>query len=223
MTGDVQDGSTTSLPYDIKKRLLKRKWKKPDIVDLTVLVSKKKVHKLATVRNKIKLRIKDAVRLVLQRGLDIGSIRRGGGGGGGGDLIKVPSNATATVADEDEGAHPTSEEFTIELDRNQIGVSRWIAPNHFYIVQPTLEIYRMPSEDLIRHLRNGLGFIAVRIAYREPPRGGFVGRRSPYVLLMLFLSDVDESAKPYDGASGVRRARGSLKRKGDVTRSTQIS
>jgi RNase P protein component len=65
----LQELDDPMLPEDVRRRLLNRLTKKPYMLALTIDVPKKKVSKLATRRNKIRKRIREAFRAIVQRGL----------------------------------------------------------------------------------------------------------------------------------------------------------
>lgn len=56
-------------PADLRARKLQlKRYRKPYSMDLTILVGKKKVHKSAVVRDRCKRRLRETIRLVVERG-----------------------------------------------------------------------------------------------------------------------------------------------------------
>ncbi|GAA5826092.1 hypothetical protein JCM11251_007160 [Rhodosporidiobolus azoricus] len=117
--------------------LQKKPKKRPSYtLDLTLLVSKKKVHKSAVVRNRCKRRVWEAVRLVVERGA------RGARGEG------VGEGAAGSVS-------------FVEGEREkkrETGPRKWLLPGYHYILTlSSLDIYRAtPLPQLVDELGKGL-------------------------------------------------------------------
>lgn len=95
------------------------------VMSLTIYVSKKKIHKLAHVRNTIRKRIRAAIRLVVQGGIE-----------------------------------PTGEGA---LKRAVTGPAHHLLPGHRYMVQTSLEVYRMPMDQLVPLMAQALREIYVSV------------------------------------------------------------
>ncbi|KAM0751754.1 hypothetical protein T439DRAFT_379848 [Meredithblackwellia eburnea MCA 4105] len=108
---------------------------KPYSLQLTMLVGKKKVHKLATVREHIKRRFREAVRLVVVRG------------------------ATGEKVTGVNGTDTGEKELVLEKEGElwKHGPRRWLLPGYSYVVIiPNLEIYRHPLPLLVEEVRKAL-------------------------------------------------------------------
>lgn len=81
-------------------------------MSLTIRVSKKKINKLASVRNKIRKRLTAAIRLVVQSGISP-------------DLVHSFQRKAVT------------------------GPAHHLLPGHKYTMQTSLELYRMPMDQLV--------------------------------------------------------------------------
>lgn len=95
-------------------------------MSLTIIVSKNKIHKLAHVRNKIRKRIRAAVRLVVQSGI-------------------LPSGRNSF------SQAPVT------------GPAHHLLPGHRYMMQTSLELYRMPMDKLVPLIKDAFRAVYVRL------------------------------------------------------------
>lgn len=117
----LQDKSTSS---DEKEALLEEREKqKSYVMSLTIYASKKRIHKLAHVRNTVRKRIRAAIRLIVQGGL-------------------APST-------------------TSTFKRRIKGPAHYLLPGHRYTVQTSLELYRLPMDQLVLLMTQALRQIFV--------------------------------------------------------------
>ncbi|GAA5827089.1 hypothetical protein JCM3770_006690 [Rhodotorula araucariae] len=105
---------------------------KPYTLDLTLLASKKRVHKSACIRERCKRRVREAVRLVVVRGARAAPPREGAGDRGEAGLVLQ------------------------EDDLRETGSRKWLAAGHHYIMSITLEVYRCPLPVLVDKVRTAL-------------------------------------------------------------------
>ncbi|BGP37197.1 hypothetical protein JCM10449v2_001102 [Rhodotorula kratochvilovae] len=99
-------------------------------MDLTLLASKKRVHKSAVIRERCKRRVREAVRLVVVRGAR--AAKEGEEGAVGGLVLR-------------------------EEDVRETGSRKWLAAGHHYIMSiSSLEVYRMPLPVLVEQVRTAL-------------------------------------------------------------------
>lgn len=124
------------------------KTSRPYTMDLTIVVSKKRINKLATVRNTIRKRIRACIRLAVQHGVFC-------------EVGKQPQ-----VASKKQGkASPAREEEDVRLfmDEREAGTHKWLLPGHIYVIHPTLEVFQLPLPLL--HQRVCQGLKAVRVSH----------------------------------------------------------
>ncbi|GAA5850890.1 hypothetical protein JCM8547_009122 [Rhodosporidiobolus lusitaniae] len=125
-------------PEEHHTQLVRSKYrKKPWTLDLTLFVSKKKVHKSAVVRERVKRRVREAVRLVVVRGARAGEIEEGEEANKGQEGVRLRER-------KDGGAWET-------------GPGRWLVPGFHYIFNiASLEAYRAPLPELVEEVRTTL-------------------------------------------------------------------
>ncbi|GAA6000812.1 hypothetical protein JCM10207_004671 [Rhodosporidiobolus poonsookiae] len=118
--------------------------RKPYTLDLTLMVSKKRVHKSAVIRERCKRRVREAVRLVVVRGAraqgegEEGQ-RQGGKGGREGLVLR----------ERKDGARA-----------GETGPGRWVLPGFHYVLSlSSLEVYRAPLPELVEQVREALGAV----------------------------------------------------------------
>lgn len=116
-----------TIPKAEKAALRKESSKQhPYTMSLTIIVSKNKIHKLAHVRNKIRKRIRAAVRLVVQSGI-------------------LPSGRNSF------SQAPVT------------GPAHHLLPGHRYMMQTSLELYRMPMDKLVPLIKDAFRAVYVRL------------------------------------------------------------
>ncbi|GAA6030074.1 hypothetical protein JCM8097_009242 [Rhodosporidiobolus ruineniae] len=105
---------------------------KPYTLSLTLMVGKKKVHKSAVIRERVKRRVREAVRLVVVRG-------------------------ARAEASEEKGEKGVRLRERKDGGEWETGPRRWLLPGYHYVLSvPSLDLYRVPLPELVEHLRKAL-------------------------------------------------------------------
>ncbi|GAA6062303.1 hypothetical protein JCM10212_004391 [Sporobolomyces blumeae] len=118
--------------------------KKTYVMDLTVFASKKKVSKLAVVRERSKRRFREAVRLVVARGAQV--------------------DRTTGRNGKDDG---TGQLRLREDDVRKIGPRRYLLPGFHYVASIGLEMYRAPLQDVVEQLDKALKSLRTKVLERK--------------------------------------------------------
>ncbi|POY73507.1 hypothetical protein BMF94_3444 [Rhodotorula taiwanensis] len=136
-----------STPQALRSRLAATaRSRKPYTVDLTIFASKKKVHKLATVRERCKRRCREAVRLVIVRNASAGADNAGQKSKG-----RVRKGESAAKKEK------KTEGLTLREDEiRYVGPRKWLMPGYHYLMNITLETYRSPLPELVAATRAAL-------------------------------------------------------------------
>ena len=121
---------------------------RPYTMDLTIVVSKKRINKLATVRNTIRKRIRACIRLAVQHGVFCEGGKRPQVG------AKRPGKTPVAREEED---------VRLFMDEREAGTHKWLLPGHIYVMHPTLEVFQLPLPLL--HQRVCQGLKAVRVSH----------------------------------------------------------
>lgn len=115
---------------------------RPYTMDLTIVVSKKRINKLATVRNTIRKRMRACIRLAVQHGVFCEGGKRA--------QVGAPQKGKASAAREEE------EDVRLFMDEREAGTHKWLLPGHIYVMHPTLEVFQLPLPLLHQRVCQGL-------------------------------------------------------------------